>query len=199
MFCSYSLFKVLLVGDSEVGQALFIVDSNDQLLSKPVQLLDYTYSSLHISDCDLLTFLYDEKTNEQILLTPEQYIITIQQAEFTPRKFITCIINKDKTVISEPIQLSDIGIEIRHSIKNIISNRLNLFDGKRHKQSDDISIDQIEYKREQFNMDNFLNTMKSFLQLAEKLTKHGKTQTIGSIEIQKLENDLIQQLTQISI
>ncbi|CAF5145812.1 unnamed protein product, partial [Rotaria sp. Silwood1] len=112
-------------------QALFVVDSNDQLLSKSIQLLDHTYSSLNISDCDLVTFLYDEKTNEQTLLTPEQYLITIQQAEFTSRKFITYIINKDKAIISEPIQLSDIGIQIRHSTENIISNRLNLFDGKR--------------------------------------------------------------------
>ncbi|CAF5048489.1 unnamed protein product, partial [Rotaria sp. Silwood1] len=67
------------------------------------------------------------------------------------------------------------------------------------KQYDDISIDQIEYKREQSNMDNLLNTMKSFLQLDEQLTKHRKTQTIGSLEIQKLENDLIQQLIRISI
>ncbi|CAF4197371.1 unnamed protein product, partial [Rotaria sordida] len=233
-------------------QILFVVDNNDQPLSKPIQFLDHTYSSLNISNFNLVTFLYDEKTNEQILLTPEQYLISIQQAEFTPRKFITYIINnKDKTVISEPIQISDIGIQIRHSFENIISNRLNLFDRKRHelftylklsenkneflkilsdeyefinayiqdrldklkieekiieliipildKQYDDISIDQIEYKREQSNMDNLLNTMKSFLQLDEKLTKYRKIQIIEQLEIQKLENNLIQQLIQISI
>ncbi len=83
-----------------LGQTLFIVDNNDRPLSKPIQLIDHTYTSLNISELNLGTFLYDEKTNEKVLLTPEQYLIARQQAEFTPRKFMTYIIDKDNVPIS---------------------------------------------------------------------------------------------------
>jgi hypothetical protein len=119
-----------------LGQALFIVDNNNRPLSKPIQLIDDTYSSLNISEFKLATFLYDEKTNEKVLLTPEQYLIARQQNEFTPRKFITYIINKDNIPISEPIQISDIGIQMRHSTENSVSDKLNLFDKKRHELMD---------------------------------------------------------------
>lgn len=216
------------------------MNNNDQPLSKPIQLIDQTDSSLKITDLDLATYLYDEKTNTKVLLTPEQYLITIQQAEFTSRKFLTYIINKDKMPISEPIQISDTEIQIRHSIENTVSNKLNLFDKKRHellnqndvletisneyelinayiqnrleklkteekiieliipildKQYNTISTDQIEYKREQSNMDNLLNTMKTIVQLDEKLTEYRKSKSIESAEI---ENHLIHQLIQIS-
>lgn len=113
-----------------LDQILFVVDNNDHPLSKPI---DQTYSSLNISDMNLGTFLYDEKTNEKILLTLEQYLIARQQDEFTSRKFLTYIIDKDNIPISEPIQISDTRIQIRHSIENIISNRLSSFDKKHHK------------------------------------------------------------------
>jgi len=40
--------------------------------------------------------------------------------------------------------------------------------------------------------------MKSIVQLDEKLTEYRKTKTIESLEIQRLENNLIHQLTEIS-
>ena len=215
------------------------------MLSKQIQLIDLIDSSLKITDLDLATFLYDEKTNQKVLLTPEQYLVTIQQAEFTPRKFLTYINNKDKIPISEPIQISDTEIQIRHSVENTVSKKLNLFDKKRHellnhlsensndffetifseyelinayiqnrleklkteekiieliipildKQYNIISTDQIEYKREQSNMDNLLNTMKTIVQLDEKLAEYRKSKSIESVEI---ENHLIHQLIQIS-
>lgn len=51
----------------------------------------------------------------------------MQQAEFTSRKFLTYITNKNKTIISKPIELSNIAIQIRHSFENTISNKLKLF------------------------------------------------------------------------
>jgi len=119
-----------------LGQTLFVVDNNDRPLSKPIPLTDHTYSSLNISELNLGTFLYDEKTNEKVLLTPEQYLIAREQAEFTPRKFMTYIIDKDNVPISEPIQISDNEIQVRHSTENIISNKLNLLDKKRHELLD---------------------------------------------------------------
>jgi hypothetical protein len=47
-------------------------------------------------------------------------------------------------------------------------------------------------------MDNLLNTMKSIVQLDEGLTARRKTKTIESSEIQRLENNLIYQLIDIS-
>jgi len=118
-----------------LGEMLFIVDNNDRPLSKPIQLIDQTYVSLNISEFNLVTFLYDEKTNETVLLTPEQYLIARQQDEFTLRKFLTYIIDHDNKPISEPIQISETGIQMRHLIENTISNNLNLFDKNRLKFS----------------------------------------------------------------
>ncbi len=123
---------------------MFIVDDHDRPLSKPIHLLNHT-----TSEFSLATFLYDEKTNEKVLLTSEQYLIARQQAEFTPRKFITYIIDRHQTPISEPIQISDREIQIRHATENIVSNKLDFFDKKRHQllnhliSSEDISH---EYK-----------------------------------------------------
>jgi uncharacterized protein YerC len=47
-------------------------------------------------------------------------------------------------------------------------------------------------------MDNLLNTMKFIVQLDERLTAIRKTKTMEPSEIQRLENNLISQLTQIS-
>jgi len=47
-------------------------------------------------------------------------------------------------------------------------------------------------------MDNLLNTMKSIVQLDGELTAIRKTKTIESSEIQRLENNLIHQLIDIS-
>ncbi len=66
------------------------------------------------------------------------------------------------------------------------------------KPYDHISTDQLEYKREQSNMDYLLNTMKSIVQLDEELTKYRNSKTIEPLEIQRLENNLIHQLTEIS-
>ncbi len=251
-----------------LGQTLFVTNNNDHPLSKPIQLIDHTVSSLNISELNLSTFLYDEKTNDKVLLTSEQYLITKQQTEFTSRKFITYITSKDNKPISEPIQISDIEIRMRNSIENTISKQLIIFDKERHElvdrlnlsenkneslkiifneyelinayiqdrldklkieekiieqivpilgkiyyfkyinlirfpfvldeQHSNISTDQIEYKKEQSKMDNLLNTMKSIVQLDEELTTIRKTKTIESSEIQRLENNLIHQLIDIS-
>ena len=123
---------------------MFIVDDNNRPLSKPIHLLDHTTSEFNVG-----TFLYDEKTNEKVLLTSEQYLIARQQAEFTPRKFLTYIIDRNQTPISEPIQISDREIQIRHATENIVSNKLDFFDKQRHQllnrliSSEDISH---EYK-----------------------------------------------------
>ncbi|CAF1625727.1 unnamed protein product [Rotaria magnacalcarata] len=233
-------------------QVLFVVDNNDQLvLSKPIQLLEHISSSLDISDCNLVTYLYDEKTDEISLIPSEQRQITMQQAEFIAKKFLTYIVDKEKTIVSEPIEISDTGIEIRHAIETKISNRLDLFERKRNelfnnlkasenknellttisdeyefmnayvedrfdklnidekiielivpildKEYDDISIDETDYKREQSNMDHLLQLMKTFLELDEKLLEYRQAPTIDSTEIQKLENDLIHEITKISI
>ncbi|CAF4553692.1 unnamed protein product [Rotaria socialis] len=233
-------------------QALFVVDNNDQLvLSKPIQLLEHISSSLDISDCNLVTYLYDEKTDENSLIPSEQYQITMQQAEFITKKILTYIADKEKTIVSEPIELSDTGIEIRHAIETKISNRLDLFARKRNelfnnlkasenknellktisdeyefmnayiedrfdklnidekiielivpildKEHDDLSIDETDYKREQSNMDHLLQSMKTFLELDEKLLEYRKTPTIDPTEMQKLENDLMHEITKISI
>jgi hypothetical protein len=47
-------------------------------------------------------------------------------------------------------------------------------------------------------MDYLLNTIKSIVQLDEQLTEYRKSKTIESFEIQKLENNFIHQLTEIS-
>lgn len=47
-------------------------------------------------------------------------------------------------------------------------------------------------------MDYLLNTMKSIVQLDEKLTEYRKTKTNESLEIQKLEQNLIHRLIEIS-
>ncbi len=84
--------------------------------------------------------------NEKVLLTPEQYLIAKQQAEFTPRKFITYIIDKDHLPISEPIQISETEIQIRHAIENSISNKLNFFDKKPHESLN--RLNSSEHKNE---------------------------------------------------
>ena len=91
---------------------------------------------MDISELHLGTFLYDEKTEQKVLLTPEQYLISQQQAEFTSRKFLTYIINKENTPVSEPIQISDATIQTRHSIETMVSNKLNSFDRKRGEELD---------------------------------------------------------------
>ncbi len=47
-------------------------------------------------------------------------------------------------------------------------------------------------------MDYLLNTIKSIVQLDEQLTEYRKSKTIELFEIQKLENNFIHQLTEIS-
>lgn len=47
-------------------------------------------------------------------------------------------------------------------------------------------------------MDYLLRTMKSFLDLDQTLSDYRKNETINSTEIQKLENNLIHQLIDIS-
>jgi hypothetical protein len=126
-------------------------------------LLDHTTSQFNLA-----TFLYDEKTNEKILLTPEQYLIARQQAEFTSRKFITYIIDKNKIPISEPIQISDSGIQMRHSIENIISNKLDFFDyqlSNRLISSEDISY---EYKL----MNGYIQDRIDRLKIEEKVIEY---------------------------
>ena len=103
-----------------------MVDENDHPLSQPIQLIAQTPSELKFA-----TFLYDEKTNEKVLLTPEQNLIARQQAEWTPRKFLTYIIDKDQIPISEPISISELGIQLRHLTENVISNKLQFLDSKR--------------------------------------------------------------------
>jgi hypothetical protein len=119
-----------------LGQSLFVVDNNDRPLSKPI---DHSHSSSNSSELHLATFLYDDKINEKILLTPEQYLISVQQAEFTSRKFLAYVMNKDQIPISLPIHISDTGIQMRHLIENIISNKLNLLNSKRQ-----VLFDQLE-------------------------------------------------------
>ncbi|CAF0967334.1 unnamed protein product [Adineta steineri] len=188
--------------------------------------------------------------NEKVLLTPEQYLISIQQSEFTSRKFLTYIVSKNNQLLSEPINISDIAIQKKHAIEIILSKKLTIFDKERHKlfdhlnlnetkneflkiilneyelmngyvqdrldklkieekiieqivpildeQYNNISIDQIEYKQEQSNMDNLVNTMRSIVQLDEKLTELRKTKTFEISDIEKLESNLIHQLIQVS-
>jgi hypothetical protein len=156
-----------------LGQVLFVVDDNDRPLSKPIQLLDRTTSEFHLA-----TFLYDEKTNEKVLLTPEQYLIARQQAEFTPRKFITYIIDKDKTPISEPIQISDSEIQIRHSTENIVSNKLDFFDKKRHQLSNRLvsSEDKNQFlediSHEYKLMNGYIQDRFDKLKTEEKIIEH---------------------------
>ncbi|CAF1497745.1 unnamed protein product [Adineta steineri] len=242
--------KLLSFDQSPTSYALFVVDKNDYPLSKPIQLTEPTDSLLNISELKLSTFLYDEKMNEKVLLTPEQYLISIQQSEFTSRRFLTYIASKNNQLLSEPIDISDIAIQKKHAIENILSKKLIIFDKERHKlfdhlnfnetkneflkiilneydlmngyvqdrldklkieekiieqivpildeQYNNISIDQIEYKQEQSNMDNLVNTMKSIVQLDEKLTELRKTKTFEISDIEKLESNLIHQLIQVS-
>lgn len=116
-------------------QTLFMVDENDHPLSQPIPLIVPTSSELKLA-----TFLYDEKTNEKILLTPEQYLIAGQQAEWTSRKFLTYIIDKDQIPISEPISISDLGIQLRHSPENVIGNKLQFLDNKRQQFMDRLTM-----------------------------------------------------------
>ncbi|CAF1261150.1 unnamed protein product [Adineta steineri] len=242
--------KPLSFDKSPTSYVLFVVDNNDYPLSKPIQLIEPTDSILNISELKLSTFLYDEKKNEKVLLTPEQYLISIQQSEFTSRKFLTYIVSKNNQLLSEPIDISDIAIQKKHAIQNILSKKLIILDRERHKlfdhfnlnetkneflkiilneyelmngyvqdrldklkieekiieqivpildeQYNNISIDQIEYKQEQSNMDNLVNTMKSIVQLDEKLTELRKTKTFEISDIEKLESNLIDQLIQVS-
>ena len=95
---------------------------------------------LNCSELSFVTFLYDENANNKVLLTSEQYLITVKQAEFTSRKFISYVFSKDKQIISEPIQISDIEIQKRHAIENIISNKLGLFQRERSKVFDHLNL-----------------------------------------------------------
>jgi hypothetical protein len=47
-------------------------------------------------------------------------------------------------------------------------------------------------------MDKLLNSMKMIVQLDEKLTEDRKSKSVESSDIQKLENNLIHQLTETS-
>ena len=101
-------------------QALFVIDNNDRLLSKAIQIP----SALDLSKLKLATFLYDEKLDDKVLLTPEQYLVSQQQTEFTPRKFLTFVINENDEPLSEPIEILDSTKQIEHSIEHIISKKL---------------------------------------------------------------------------
>ena len=109
---------------------MFIVDVNDCSLSKPIELIAPS-SSLDTTDLHLATFLYDEQTKAKVLLTSEQYLIAGQQAEFTPRKLMTYVVDKDKTPVSQPIEISATGIQMRHLPEDVISNKLRFFENKR--------------------------------------------------------------------
>jgi len=101
-------------------QALFVIDNNDRLLSKAIQIP----SALDLSKLKLATFLYDEKLDDKVLLTPEQYLVSQQQTEFTSRKFLTFVINENDEPLSEPIEILDSTKQIEHSIEHIISKKL---------------------------------------------------------------------------
>ena len=111
-------------------QALFVVDEHDHPLSQPIQLIVHPTSELRLG-----TFLYEEKIKEKILLTPEHDLIVRQQEEWTPRIFLTYIIDQDQTPISEPVVISDHGIQRRHSMESILSNKLQYFKHKRQQFS----------------------------------------------------------------
>ncbi|CAF5181733.1 unnamed protein product, partial [Rotaria magnacalcarata] len=90
-------------------------------------------------------------------------------------------------------------VEDRFDKLNIDEKIIELIVPILDKEYDDISIDETDYKREQSNMDHLLQLMKTFLELDEKLLEYRQAPTIDSTEIQKLENDLIHEITKISI
>ncbi|UJR31391.1 hypothetical protein I4U23_018885 [Adineta vaga] len=236
--------------EQPTSQSLFIIDKNDNILSKPIQLTDDISTPLNTSELNLSTFLYDEKTNEKVLLTLEHYLMTLQQAEFTSRKFVTYLTDKNNILKSEPIEVSEFGIQMKSIIEDTFLKKLLYYDRERHTLLDSlnsttnkeellklsfaeyqlinayvqdridklkveekvieqilpifdehhtmISTDHIEYIQEQFNMDYLLDTMKSIVQLDERLSAARKMKSIESLEIQTLENKLIHQLVQVA-
>ncbi len=77
----------------------------------------------------------------------------------------------------------------------ILSNSSIIIFFSSDNQHDDLSTDQLEYKREESNMDYLLHTMKSIVHLDDKLTEYRKTKSNDSLD---LENTLIHQLIEIS-
>lgn len=150
-----------------------MVDEYDHPLSQPIQLIAQKPSELKLA-----TFLYDEKTNEKVLLTPEQNLIARQQAEWTPRKFLTYIIDKDQIPISEPISISDLGIQLRHSTENVISNKLQFLDNKRQQfldrwTSSEDKTELLENISSQYKLINsFIDDRLDKLQTEEKVIEN---------------------------
>ncbi|CAF0920812.1 unnamed protein product [Adineta ricciae] len=125
-------FDQLPETEQPTSQSLFVTDKRNQLLSKPIQLTDDISTSLNVSEFKLVTFLIDEKTNNQVLLTPEQYLITSQQAEFTSRYFVTYLTDQDDRLISESVQTSDFTMQTINAIEDTVLKRLVQYDRTRH-------------------------------------------------------------------
>ncbi|CAF0923040.1 unnamed protein product [Adineta ricciae] len=156
-------FDQLPETEQPTSQLLFVTDKRNQFLSKPIQLTNDISTSLNVSEFKLVTFLIDEKTNSRVLLTPEQSLITSQQAEFTSRHFVTYLTNQDGRLISEPIQASDFTMQTINIIEDTVLKRLVQYDRIR-RQLFDSTVSATDNQELLTTMSNELDFMHTYIE-----------------------------------
>ena len=121
-----------------------MLDSNEQVLSEPVEFLDQSLAVSPVSQLALVTFLIDERTNDRMQLTPEQHRIILEQAEFTPRTCLTYLVNSENVVISKAIQMFTKAQPISHAADRAVLHRLSIHQEQRETlQTEQIFVEKI--------------------------------------------------------